>query len=83
VALRAHVDLTEGHLRLDAERFGVLPQPRLKLRIRGRGLGERLAEELPDRVHWSGVYQMGVVYARSWMLAGTSVGSFTPKTFAS
>jgi hypothetical protein len=26
---------------------------------------------------------MGVVYARSWMLDGTSVGSFTPKILAS
>jgi hypothetical protein len=24
-----------------------------------------------------GVYQIGVVYARSWMLAGTSVGNLT------
>src|SRR5262245_21947741 len=30
-----------------------------------------------------GLYQMGVVYARSWMVAGTSVGSGTPKNFAS
>ena len=27
------------------------------------------------------MYQIGDVYARSWMLAGTSVGSFAPKTF--
>ena len=35
------------------------------------------------RIRNYGVYQMAVVYARSWMLDGTSVGSLTPKTFAS
>jgi hypothetical protein len=30
-----------------------------------------------------GVYPIGEVYARFWMLAGTSVGSFTPKNLAS
>ena len=30
-----------------------------------------------------GEYQIGDVYARSWMLDGTSAGSFTPKNLAS
>jgi len=34
----------------------------------------------PDYI---GVYQLGDVNARSWMLAGPLVGSFTPKNFAS
>jgi hypothetical protein len=30
-----------------------------------------------------GVYQIGELYARSWIVVGTSSGSFTPSAFAS
>ena len=43
-------------------------------------------ESRPDRDtfrHIPGVYQIGLVYARSWWLSGTSAGISMPKNFES
>ena len=64
--------------------YDLLHRPKLTLPLINKlRILALIKNENDQAVCYSGLYQIGEVYARSWILAGTSLGRSTPNIFAS